>query len=251
MRRFEKKVVFITGGASGIGEATAERFAAEGATVVIADLDGELAKTVAGRLPGAYALTVDTSVPEQVERAIATTVERSGRIDVIFNNAGVSGEQHPIHETSLENWERVTRINGDGFFYVLKYGIAAMLRTGGGAIINNASISGLVGLPNIAPYTMTKWGVIGLTKSTAIEYAARGIRVNAVAPTVVRTPLVDRFIAESPDPKAMGEQMANYNPMPGMPESKDIAAAVAFLASDEARFITGHVLPIDGGYTAQ
>ena len=221
------------------------------APIVIADIDEEGAQDVAGSLPDAIAVRVDTSDPESVERSIAAAVERYGRIDVIFNNAGISGEQLLIHEMTVDNWKRVARINGDGVFYVLKFGIAAMLRNGGGAIVNTSSTNGLIGIPNIAPYTFTKWGVIGLTKSTAIEYAAQGIRVNAIAPTVVRTPLVERFIADAPDPKEMAERMESFNPMPGMPTANDVADAVLFLASDEARFITGHVIPIDGGYTAQ
>lgn len=251
MNRFAGKVAFVTGGASGLGEATARLFAEEGAKVVVADINETGARAVAESLPEALAIRVDTSDPVSVEQAIATAVERFGRIDVIFNNAGISGDQLPIHEMGVENWKRVRSINGDGVFYVLKYGIAAMLKTGGGAIVNTSSTNGLVGLPNIAPYTFTKWGVIGLTKSTAIEYAAQNIRVNAVAPTVVRTPLVEKFIQDAPDPAAMAKQMEHFNPMPGMPEPKDVAAAVAFLASDDARFITGHVIPIDGGYTAQ
>ena len=251
MNRFPGKVVFVTGGASGLGEATARLFAAEGARVVVADVNEAGAQAVAGSLPEALALAVDTSDAAAVERAIAAAVERFGRIDVIFNNAGISGEQLPIHETGIENWKKVRAINGDGVFHVLKFGIAAMLKTGGGAIVNTSSTNGLVGLPNIAPYTFTKWGVIGLTKSVAIEYAKQHIRVNAVAPTVVRTALVEKFIQEAPDPAEMAQRMENFNPMPGMPEPKDVAAVVAFLASDDARFITGHVIPIDGGYTAQ
>ena len=251
MKRFEGKVVYVTGGASGLGEAAVRRFAEEGARLVIADIDEKRAKKVAGSLADALAVRVDTSDAESVERSIDAAVERYGRIDVIFNNAGISGEQLLIHEMSIENWNRVTRINGDGVFYVLKFGIAAMLRNGGGAIVNTSSTNGLIGIPNIAPYTFTKWGVIGLTKSTAIEYAKQGIRVNAIAPTVVRTPLVEKFIADAPDPKEMAERMETFNPMPGMPTANDVADAVLFLASDEARFITGHVIPIDGGYTAQ
>jgi len=251
MKRFEGKVVFITGGASGLGAATAERFADEGAKVVVADINLEAAKELAGRLPEAIALKVDTSDAAAVEAAVAKAVEQYGRIDIILNNAGISGEQLPIDQSSVENWEKVTSINGDGVFYVLKYGISAMLKTGGGAIVNTSSTNGLIGIPNISPYTFTKWGVVGITKSAAMEYAKQGIRVNAVAPTVVRTPLVEQFILDAPDPEAMREQMENFNPMPGMPEAQDVAAAVAFLASDEARFITGHVIPIDGGYTAQ
>ena len=251
MKRFEGKVAYVTGGASGLGAATAKRLAEEGAAVVVADVNEEGAKALAATLPDALALRVDTGDAEAVERSIAAALERYGKIDLIFNNAGISGEQLRIHESSVENWKRVARINGDGVFYVLKYGIAAMLKTGGGAIVNTSSTNGLIGIPNIPPYTFTKWGVIGITKSAAIEYAKDGIRVNAVAPTVVRTPLVEQFIKDAADPAQMAAVMENFNPMPGMPEPQDVAAAVTFLLSDEARFITGHVIPIDGGYTAQ
>ena len=251
MKRFEGKIVYITGGASGLGEATARQFAKEGAKIVIADIDEEGARSVAGSLPDAIANRVDTSDAKSVEASISAAVQHYGRIDVVFNNAGISGEQLLIHEMSVENWKRVTSINGDGVFYVLKYAIAEMLRTGGGVIVNTSSTNGLIGIPNIAPYTFTKGGVIGLTKSVAIEYAKQGIRVNAVAPTVVRTTLVENFIADAADPAQMAKQMENFNPMPGMPTPEDVAAAVTFLASDEARFITGHVIPIDGGYTAE
>ncbi len=251
MKRFEGKVAYVTGGASGLGEATARRFADEGAKVVIADIDEEGAQSVAGALPDAIAQRVDTSDAASVEASIAAAVQHYGRIDIVFNNAGISGEQLLIHEMSVDNWKRVRSINGDGVFHVLKYSIAAMLQSGGGVIVNTSSTNGLIGIPNIAPYTFTKWGVVGLTKSVAIEYARHGIRVNAVAPTVVRTTLVEKFIEEAADPEEMAQRMENFNPMPGMPTPEDVAAAVAFLASDEARFITGHVIPIDGGYTAQ
>ena len=251
MKRFEGKVAYITGGASGLGAAAAQRLADEGAAIVVADVNEQGAQALAASLPNALALRVDTSDPQSVEQSIAAAVERYGKIDLIFNNAGISGEQLRIHESSVENWQRVTRINGDGVFYVLKYGVAAMLKTGGGAIVNTSSTNGLIGIPNIPPYTFTKWGVIGITKSAAIEYAKDGIRVNAVAPTVVRTPLVEQFIRDAADPAEMAARMENFNPLPGMPVPEDVAAAVAFLLSDEARFITGHVIPIDGGYTAQ
>ncbi len=251
LMKFDGKTAYITGGASGIGEAVARRLAAEGARIVIADIDEAGGSRVAGDLPDAIAHRIDTSNAVAVHESIQAAVEQYGRIDIIFNNAGISGDQRPIHESSLENWKRVMRTNGDGIFCVLKYGIGAMLRTGGGSIINTSSINGLVGLPNIAPYTFSKWGVVGITKSAALEYADRGIRVNAVAPTVVRTKMVERFIAEADDFEEMEARLEAFHPIPGLPEPSDVAAAVAFLASDDARFITGHVMPIDGGYTAQ
>ena len=249
--RFDGKVAFVTGGASGLGEAGARRFAAEGARVVVADIDADGAARVAGTLPDALAVTVDTADAASVQAAVAQAVAHYGRIDVVFNNAGITGVQLPLHELPAEDWQRVRGVNGDGVFYVMKYCIAAMLTTGGGSIVNTSSTAGLTGQANISPYTFAKAGIVGLTRSAAIEYAAANIRVNAIAPTVVWTPLVERFAASAPDPAAMRAAMENYNPMPGLPLPDDVAAVVAFLASDEARWITGHTLPIDGGYCAQ
>ena len=178
-------------------------------------------------------------------------MEHYGRIDVVFNNAGIAGAELPLHELPVDDWQQVRSIDGDGIFYVMKYCIAEMLRTGGGAIVNTSSTAGLTGQRNISPYTFAKAGIIGLTRSAAIEYAASNIRVNAIAPTVVWTPLVERFAQTAPDPAAMRAAMESYNPMPGIPQAEDVAAVVAFLASDDAKWITGHTLPIDGGYCAQ
>ena len=249
--RFEDKVLFVTGGASGLGAATARRFADEGARVVVADINEEGACEYADSLPDAIAVAVDTADPASVHRAIGAAVERYGRIDVIFNNAGIEGEQTALHEMTVDNWQRVTSVNGDGVFHVLKYGIEAMLETGGGAVINTSSTAGLTAQDNISPYTFTKAGIVGLTRSAAVEYAARGIRVNAVAPTVVMTPLVRRFIENAADPAEMLQRMESFNPIPGIVEPEDVAALVAFLASDDARWITGVTIPIDGGYCAR
>jgi NAD(P)-dependent dehydrogenase (short-subunit alcohol dehydrogenase family) len=196
-------------------------------------------------------VTVDTADAASVAGAVATAVDRYGRVDVVFNNAGVEGRQQPLHEMTLDNWQQVTAVNADGVFFVLKYGIGAMLRTGGGVVINTSSTAGLIGQENIAPYTFTKAGIVGLTRAAAVEYAARGIRVNAVAPTVVMTPLVRRFIDRAPDPVEMRERLESFNPMPGIPEPADVAGLVAFLACEDARWITGVTIPIDGGYTAR
>lgn len=250
-RRFTDKVAFVTGGASGIGEGAALRFDEEGARVAVADIDFEAAQAVAKKLRDGLAVEMDAADAASVERAVAATVEHFGRIDVVFNNAGIAGEQQILHEMEVANWDHVRAVNGDGIFYVLKYAIAAMLKSGGGAIVNTSSTAGLTGQLNISPYTFAKAGIIGLTRSAAIEYAARNIRINAVAPTVVHTPLVEKFAKSAPDPDAMWAAMQAFNPMPGMPVPADVAAVVAFLASDEARWITGHTVPIDGGYCAQ
>jgi len=182
---------------------------------------------------------------------VADAVEHYGRLDVVFNNAGITGPQQILHELEVEDWDRVRAVNGDGIFYVMKYTIEAMLRSGGGSIVNTSSTAGLTGQLNISAYTFAKAGIVGLTRSAAIEYAKQNIRVNAIAPTVVWTPLVRRFAESAPDPEAMRAVMENYNPMPGIPTAEDVAALVAFLSSDEARWITGHTVPIDGGYVAQ
>ena len=238
--RFDGKVAFVTGGASGLGAAAAERFASEGARVAVADIDSYGARRVAAALPDGFAVTVDTADAASVQAAVRAAVDHYGRIDVVFNNAGIAGAQLPLHELPVADYQKVRGINGDGVFYVMKYCIAEMLRTGGGAIVNTSSTAGLTGQQNISPYTFAKAGIIGLN-----------IRVNAIAPTVVWTPLVERFAQTAPDPAAMRAAMENYNPMPGIPQAEDVAAVVAFLASDEAKWITGHTLPIDGGYCAQ
>jgi NAD(P)-dependent dehydrogenase (short-subunit alcohol dehydrogenase family) len=249
--RFEGKVAFVTGGASGLGAAAAQRFSDEGAQVAVADIDGAAAQKLAASLRDGYAVQLDTSDAESVARGVADAVEHFGRLDVVFNNAGITGAQQILHELDVEDWHRVRAVNGDGIFYVMKYAIEAMLRTGGGSIVNTSSTAGLTGQLNISAYTFAKAGIIGLTRSAAIEYAKQNIRVNAIAPTVVWTPLVQRFAESAPDPVAMRALMENYNPTPGIPTAEDVAALVAFLASDEARWITGHTVPIDGGYVAQ
>jgi NAD(P)-dependent dehydrogenase (short-subunit alcohol dehydrogenase family) len=249
--RFEGKVAFVTGGASGLGAAAAQRFSDEGAQVAVADIDAAGAEKVAASLRDGYAVQLDAGDARSVARAVADAVEHYGRLDVVFNNAGITGPQQILHELEVEDWDRVRAVNGDGIFYVMKYTIEAMLRSGGGSIVNTSSTAALTGQLNISAYTFAKAGIVGLTRSAAIEYAKQNIRVNAIAPTVVWTPLVQRFAESAPDPEAMRAVMENYNPMPGIPTAEDVAALVAFLSSDEARWITGHTVPIDGGYVAQ
>ncbi|WBX86153.1 SDR family NAD(P)-dependent oxidoreductase [Sphingosinicella microcystinivorans] len=252
MQRFIGKTVWISGAGSGIGEATAQRFASEGAAVVAADIDGGQARRVADAFPNALALALDVGDGRQVEAAFAAAEERFRHVDIVFNNAGITGALRPVHELSLDEWDEVARVNGAGMFLVLKHGVAALLRAGGGSIINTASISGLVASANNAvPYIYSKTGIVGMTRAAACDYASRNIRVNAVAPGQVLTPLVERLIREAPDPEAERAYRSARHAMPGFIAPEDIAAAVAFLASDDARWITGVTLPVDGGYTAR
>jgi NAD(P)-dependent dehydrogenase (short-subunit alcohol dehydrogenase family) len=250
-RRFEGKVAFVTGGASGLGRAAAERFAREGARVVVADLDRSRAEAVAASLSDALAVHVDTTDATAVDRSFEAALDAFGTVDALFNNAGIVGEHLPLHSTTDEAWRRVMAVNADGAFHVLRAGLRAMLGGRGGAIVNTSSSTGLAGKPNLTPYTFSKAGIVGLTRAAAIEYAGHGIRVNAVAPTAVMTDLVAGHIARAPDPEAMRRLLETQTPIPGMPTPEDVAAVVAFLASDDARWITGHTLPIDGGFHAQ
>lgn len=252
MARLNGKVAIVTGAASGLGKAIAERFTSEGAHVIVADIQVEQGQAVSGSLSSSHFIKVDVTDPVSVESMVTTTVDRCGRLDILVNNAGIEGQIAPTIDSSIENWRQVMAVNLDGVYFGLKYGIAAMLgNSGGGVILNMSSVVGLVGFGNLPPYSASKAGVIQLTRAAALEYASQKIRVNAICPTAVRSPLVERFINNSPDPVVTREQMENMNPLPGLPEPTDVASAALFLASDEAAFITGIALPIDGGYTAK
>ncbi|MCX6130846.1 MAG: SDR family oxidoreductase [Proteobacteria bacterium] len=255
MLRLQDKIAIVTGGASGLGKAIAERFVLEGAKVVIADTNQEAGLALASKLSKAGTaifIQVDVTNPISVQGLIKETLQRLKRLDILINNAGIDGEQAPTAECTLENWRKVLAVNLDGVFYGLKYGLEAIMKnTSGGSIINMASVAGMIGFPGIPAYNAAKGGVIQLTRATAVEYAAHGIRVNAICPTGVMTPLVEHFVQNSDDPDQMRKAMNSMNPMPGMPSPEDVAAATLFLASNEARFITGVALPIDGGYTAR
>jgi NAD(P)-dependent dehydrogenase (short-subunit alcohol dehydrogenase family) len=251
MRRFDGRVAIVTGAASGLGRAIAQRLAAEGASVVLADIDAGGATAVASALPSALAVRVDVADEASVDRGFDEAIAAFGTVDVVVNNAGVVGPQLPLHQTDEDSWRHVLAVNADGAFHVLRRGLATLLQTGGGAVVNMASSTGLAGKPNLSPYTFSKAGLIGLTRSAAIEYAEHGIRVNAVAPTTVLTELVRGFIDGSDDPASLRARIESQTPIPGLPLPEDVAAAVAFLASDDARWITGHTLPVDGGYHAR
>ena len=253
--RFDKKVALVTGGASGIGLATAERLLEEGAIVVIADLNGEAAMaavaTLRGRgLEAAQAATCDVSCGDQVKALVGDIVSRHERIDVLFNNAGIY-EPGEVHEVDEEAWDRQIGVNLRSVYLVSHHVVPVMLAQGGGAIVNNASVAALVGDLNSAAYCASKGGVAQLTKAMALDYATRGIRVNAICCGEIDTPL---FVRESGDlgmtPDEYRAILNEAHPMGRIGLPSEAAAAAAFLASDDASFVTGVLLPVDGGYAA-
>jgi NAD(P)-dependent dehydrogenase (short-subunit alcohol dehydrogenase family) len=246
------KVALITGGASGIGCATAVAFAREGAHVVIGDIDGERARQTVELIRAergeAISVCVDVTKSADVQQMVTSAVDQYGGLDYAFNNAGLVGPPAGVVETSEEDWQRVLATNLTSVWLCMKYEIPEMLKRQRGAIVNNGSVSGLVGSPLYVGSVASKHGVSGLTKSAALEYATRGIRVNAVAPGMVRTPLAERMVQSLPP----GAEQAILSVIPQRRwcECEEIAAVVVFLCSDAASHVTGQVLPIDGGWTA-
>ena len=247
MTNLQDKVAVVTGGASGIGLATVKAFLDKGAKVVIADYNEEAGKTVEQQLKETYenVLFVQTNVADEqsVENAVKTAVDTFGQLDVIFNNAGI-GIQKPTHELTDEEYKRVIAVNQDGVFYGIKYALREMLKTGGGAIINTSSILGTVGEPTSIPYAASKGAVNLITKSVALEYADRNIRVNAVAPGFIESGLVNK--------EALGDfydGLVAKHPIGRLGNPEEIAHAVVFLAEND--FVTGTTIHVDGGYTAK
>ncbi len=244
--RLRGKSAVVTGAAKGIGRATAELFAREGARLVLADVDEAGLAELRERLgrPEAEVVVGDVSEPEDARRMVFGAVERFGRIDVLVANAGII-PLNDVVEATPEDWDRVMAVDGRGMFLCCKYAVEAMLETGGGSIICLSSISGMAGQKRQATYGPAKFVASGLTKHLAVEWADRGIRVNAVAPGTIQT----EAVAELPeDYKA---PMREAHPIGRLGEPSEVANAILFLASDEASFITGAILPVDGGYLAQ
>lgn len=252
MGKLDGKVAIVTGAASGIGRATALLFAAEGAKVTVADWDEAQGNQVVEEIleRGGHAIfsKVDVSSPDDVKRMVDTTVQTSGHLDVIFNNAGVEGEVAPTADCTLENFDRVIGINLKGVFLGMKYAIPEMLKNGGGVIINNASVAGIVGFQGIPAYCASKGGVIQLTKTAALEYAKQGIRANVICPGVISTPMVDRFIQTSAGIK---EALEAQEPIGRFGRPEEVASLALFLACDDSTFCTGAPFVVDGGFIAE
>ncbi len=247
---FINKVALVTGASFGIGRAAAVAFAREGAKVVVADCvaDEETLKLIKSTGGEAIFIKCDVANDESVRAMIDITVQQFGRLDYAFNNAGIEGMPAPTHECTNENWEKTIGINLKGVWLCMKYEIPQMLKQKKGAIVNNASIAGLVGFPNIPAYVASKHGIIGLTKNAALEYAKLGIRVNAVCPGVIKTAMIDRFTGKN---KEVEKQFASAEPIGRLGEPEEVAAAVTWLCSDASSFVTGHAMPVDGGWVAQ
>jgi len=251
--RLAGKVAIITGAGSGIGRASALLFAAEGASVVVADYAPQGGRETANLIhrAGGEAIFVETDVSkaDDVERMVRTTIETFGQIDILFNNAAITLPASVV-KASEEVWDRTMNIDLKGVFLPSKHAIPHIIAGGGGAIINTASMCGLVASPNQAPYSAAKGGVVALTRQMAIDYAPHGIRVNGIAPSEVRTPMFLGFINRAPDPEQKMKELVARIPMGRVAEPEELARAALFLASDDASYITGVILPVDGGLTA-
>jgi NAD(P)-dependent dehydrogenase (short-subunit alcohol dehydrogenase family) len=251
MKILEGKVALVTGGTSGIGKATALAMGVAGAKIVFSGRREPEGEDVANsiRQSGGECLFVrsDVSSETDVKGLIGQTVEHYGRLDCAFNNAGIESPNKPLHEHSLEHFDNLMAINLRGLFLCMKYELQQMLTQGSGVIVNNSSISGLIAFPGTSPYVASKHAVMGLTRAAALDYAKQGIRINAVNPGLIATETLDRFTHKDP---ALEQQLASLVPSGRIGKSEEIAAAVVFLCSDAASYMTGQSLVLDGGYTA-
>jgi Dehydrogenases with different specificities (related to short-chain alcohol dehydrogenases) len=245
--RFTNKVVFITGAASGIGRAAAFAFAAEGARIAILDRSVDALDEVKASIENAGAKIVaihgDVSAPDQIEAAVRQVVNQFGRLDVAFNNAGVENKAAPVHEIDLAEWDRIIGINLRGLFVCMKHELTQMVKQGGGVIVNTSSGAGIRGVAGGAAYAASKHAIIGLTRSAALDYAKQNIRVNAVLPGNIETPMMDRFTGGDI------QKAIDLEPVGRLGRPEEIAEAVLWMASDLGGFVTGAATVIDGGWS--
>lgn len=250
-KQFNEKVVFVTGGGSGIGRATALAFAHEGAKVAVVghtrapvEETTRMIEQAGGR---ALALVGDVSRSDEVKAAIDSTVSTFGRLDIAFNNAGVEQPTKPLVEVDDDEWDRVLSVNLRGVFLCMKHQLRVMLKQGIGVIVNTSSGAGVTGIPGQGAYAASKFGLIGLTKSAALDYAGKNIRINAICPGIIETPMMDRFSGGTQEGRA---RVIAMEPVGRMGKPEEIASAVLWLCSEPAAFMIGHALVMDGGQTA-
>ena len=252
MAILDEKAIMITGAASGIGEATAQEAAAEGARLLLTDVDEEKGEAVAAAIDGAVFQHCDVTDEASVQAAVERTISEFGRIDGAFNCAGILGVVGNIGELPLDGWKQLIDVDLNGVFLCTKHQINAMAEQGSGSILNMASAAGLVGWPGASGYVAAKHAVVGLTKAAALEYAEQGVRVNSICPSYVMTPLVEKDLFEDTlgnDEELIAAARANH-PIGRFAQPPEIAAACCWLLSDKASFVTGTAMSVDGGYTA-
>lgn len=248
MGDLSKKVIFITGGAQGIGRECAIAYAREGASVVIADINADESAVLLSQLDSDshLAITCNVSNHDSVSQAIATTLKQYGRIDAIHNNAGISAPSKPLHETTEVEWDNLHSINLKSVYLTTRMAFET-LKESQGCILNTASLVGLIGQSNHAAYVSTKGGMIALTKAMALDYAPYGIRVNAICPAGVWTPLLREWVSQQADPATMETYLNTIHPLGYCPDGNVIADVAVFLLSNRSRFLTGAIIPVSGG----
>lgn len=249
---FKDKIVLVTGGNSGIGKATAFAFAKEGAKVIICGRDSQKGNSVVAESKengwDIDFIRTDVSIAEEVKNMIEQIIKKYGRIDIAFNNAGIDGDVAKTAECSIENWNNVMNVNINGTFYCMKHEIIEMVKTGGGAIVNNISLSGHRGYPGCIAYVTSKHSLIGLTQGAAMEYAGNQIRINGISPGLIKTPMTDKDAAKRED---YTEWVNNLEPLGRIGQPEEVSEAVLWLCSSKASFVTGHIMAVDGGILAR